>query len=148
MQFFSADPTQLDNARPEIMSMKKYFDRAKYFPKVLVTQNKPKLQQAFALASADTWSSRLIGLEDALQTPKIPDRMRRSFLISSSADTTDAVKKLLDEAFLEKYEELLFRVLYDFDDFFPYGITRANHQVIIFEKLDPLSLTKHVLSRL
>lgn len=148
MYSFSADTTQLGVVRPELGVMKQYFDTAKKFPKLLITQNKPIMQKAYLMVPADIWAHRLLGLEDALQSSRLSERARRALLVCDRSDMTPLVEKVLDEAFLGKYHELMDRVLYDFGDFFPYVIARTNPQLFVFEKMDRLELVEYVLRRI
>lgn len=148
MEIFSADVQQLDRVRPDILTMKTYFDRAKHFPRILVTQNRPIMQKAFLMTPAEVWGERMMDLQDALQASRANAFLRRNMVVARTSGMSDTVEKTLDEAFLGKYEELMARVVNDFHDFFPYQITRTNQHVMIFEKFDPLSMTKYVLGRL
>lgn len=148
MQSFSADVSHLSEIRPELTSMKNYFDRAKHFPRVLISQNNPELQKAYILVPADIWGERVMDLQEALQSSKLSTFMRRNIVVARRCGMSSLVEETMDNAFLKKYEELMNRVIYDFDDFFPYQITRSNQQVMIFEKFDPLSMVQYVLRRL
>jgi hypothetical protein len=58
------------------------------------------------------------------------------------------VDEVVDAAFLNKYEELMGRVMNDFRDFFPYKVARSNQRIMIFEKLGQLDLIEYVMKRI
>lgn len=140
--------TSLTTARPEVMTMKKYFDIAKHFPNRLITQNKPNMQRAYVSVPLDVWAERVLNLQDALQSSRNSNQVRRSIVIMKYTGMTDRVEEVLDSAFLDKYDELMHRVLYDFNDFFPYIITHTSQQVFIFEKMKDMDLISYVIKRL
>lgn len=147
MEQFSVDCSRLELVRPQVMQMKKYFDMAKCFPKYLITQNKPVMKKAFAMVPAAIWSERIYDLQEALQLSHASDWQRRVIVTARSSGMTDTVDRALDVAFLDKYEELMEKVLYQFDDFFPYAVSRTNRDLFVFEKMDSSQLVQYVLSR-
>ena len=147
MEFFSADNTRLNEVRPEIMSMKKYFDTAKHFPKYLITQNKPVMKKAFEIVPAAIWADRVCSLQDALWYTRGNDLERRIIITTTPSGMTTSVDKVLDIAFLDKYEELMIKVLHDFKGFWPYEITRSNRDLLVFEKMNNMRMVEYVLER-
>lgn len=147
MEQFSADSTCVDIARPKIMLMKKYFDMAKYFPQYLITQNKPVMKKAFTMVPAAIWAERIHVLQEVLQMSRASDLQRRSIITAHSSGMVDTVDDVLNIAFLDKYEELMEKVLYQFDDFFPYTVSRTNRDLFVFEKMNSMRIVEYVLDR-
>lgn len=147
MELISIDSTRLEIVRPQVMQMKKYFDMAKYFPKYLITQNQPSMKKAFAMVPAAIWAERIYDLQEALQLSCASDLQRRNIITARPSGMTDTVDHALDIAFLGKYEELMERVLYDFEDFFPYTVSRSNRDLFVFEKMSNMRIVEYVLER-
>lgn len=141
------DISRTSLAQPEVMGLKKYFEIAKRFPAVLVTQNKGAMQQAYVMVPIDVWTERMIDLQNALQSSKTNTTMRRNLVTLRSAGMSPLVDDVLDRAFLEKYDELMERIIYDFEDFFPYNVTATNQKSMIFEKMRDLELVQYVLKK-
>lgn len=148
MEHFLVNSNCLDISLPKIMSIKKYFDIAKCSPKYFITQNKPSMKQVFVTVPAATWAERVYSLQEALQTSRISDAQRRSIITSHSSGISDTVDNALNIAFLDKYEELMEKVLYGFDDFWPYQISRTNQNLMVFNKLNDMDLVEYVMKRL
>lgn len=143
-----ARPSLLQEVNPEVLMMKDYFNKAHSFPKQLVTQNQSRMQKAFLSVPQDIWFERVVDLQDALQAYRLPDVKRRAMVAGRSAGMSERIDQILDSAFLGKYEELIGRVLYDFDGFFPYAVSKVNQNLIVFEKMSALTLVEYVVKRI
>jgi hypothetical protein len=132
----------------EVLALKKLFESAKQFPQVLVTQNKGAMQQAYVKVPLETWAERVMDLQEALQCSRAGTLLRRSMVTFRSSGMTPLVDELLDKAFLDKYDELMERIIYDFNDFFPYNITATNPKVMIFEKMPDAEMVEYVIKKL
>lgn len=147
MDLFSTDSTRLDLIRPEIMSMKKHFEMAKRYPRFLITQNDAAMKKAFTMVPAEIWWERITDLQEALQLSGANDFQRRIIVTARSSGMSEAVDDALDAAFVSKYEEVMEKVLYSFDDFFPYTVSRSNRELFVFEKMSSLRMVQYVLER-
>lgn len=147
MNLLSADSTRLDLIRPEVMSMQKYFSMAKHFPKYLVTQNGKMMKKAFTMVPAEIWWDRLIDLQEALQLSGANDLQRRNIVTAHPSGMSSVIDVVLDLAFIHKYEEMIEKVLYNFDDFFPYTLSRSNQDLFVFKKMSNMKIVEYVLER-
>lgn len=145
---FSLSKDMADLGRPQIKSMEEYFSLSKAFPQVLVTHNRASMQRAYTSVPHDIWTERLLDLQEALQSSRNGEWARRGIVTRHPAhDMAPCVTKLLDKAFLAKYEELLLRVTHDFKDFFPYRVACTSPQLMVFEKLTHFELIECVMNR-
>jgi hypothetical protein len=137
-----------DRARPEVAMLQQYFSIAKKLPNTLVTQNHISLQEAYTTVPGDIWMNRVVDLELALQSSRNSEQARRNIVTRFPADNMAPwVTDLLDRAFLLKYEELIKRVKYDFNDFFPYHIAATNPKVMLLTKMSDTELINCVMTR-
>lgn len=148
MNQLSNELRQLGLGLTDHLAMKRYFDTAKCYPKLLITQNSPLMQHAYLMVPANVWSERILDLQDALQLSRSNEQSRRRMVLARGSGMTAHVDEVLDRAFLQKYDELLLRVKNDLNDYFPYRVSRTNQKLMVFERLDQFELINYVLRRL
>ncbi len=148
MAYMSRHSSIIDNVPPEQLEMLKLFNHANQLPKILVTQNSAVMQAAFMKVPQDVWMERLFDLQRALKANKTTEATRRFLVTARKSDMLPYIDELLDRAFLGKYEELIEKVRYDYDGFFPYKVTKISKQLLIFEKLEYAELVEYVLKAL
>jgi hypothetical protein len=134
----------MERYRADPAAMQKRFATAKQLPKYLITQNDPLMKKAFTLVPAVIWAGRINSLQNALQFSFSNDLHKRVFAPEHYSETSDT----LDVAFSNKYDELIGKVLYDFDGFWPYRISRTNQDLMVFDKLDDMALIEYVTMRI
>lgn len=142
------DIDQLGLGVNKLMEMGDYFTEAASFPKYLVTHSGAVMQKAYPLVPASVWGEKVTDLTRALQRAHENPAVRRMLVTAHPAEMTAEIDQLLDNAFLDKYDQLLGRVVNDFKDFFPYRVARSNQKLLVFERLDNLRLVEYVLQRL
>lgn len=148
MDYSHADMPQMGLSHKELFAMSDYLTKARHFPKILVTQNSAVMQKAYTMVPAEVWWERLHDLQDALHNYKGDAGVRRIIATGRASGLSPQIDSILDAAFIDKYEHLINRVVYDFENFFPYRITRTNQKLMIFEMMDDTRLIEHVLRRL
>lgn len=132
----------------ELGQMRSYFRESKNFPQLLVTQNSRFMQGVFLTVPQHVWTQRVANLELALQASRQGDAARRLIITESpTVDISLIAREQVNNAFLEKYEELMRRVKLDFQDYFPYHIKSTSAKVMLFEKMSELELVRYVLQR-
>jgi hypothetical protein len=128
--------------------LREYFREAKNFPQLLGTQNSRFMQQVFLSVPQHVWTQRVANLELALQSSRQGDTARRNIVTRPpTLGISLLAQDQLNNAFLEKYEELLHRVKLDVHDYFPYHIKSTSAKVMLFEKMSDLELVRYVLQR-
>lgn len=148
MAYLDTHSSILSNISPDKLELIKLFNKANQLPKGLITQNSLLMQAAFTKVPQDVWMERLIDLQIALKTKKSTEANRRLLVTARKSDMLPHVDQLLDQAFLQKYEELIEKVRYDFNGFFPYKVSLMNQQLLVFEKLEYSELLTYIFSHL
>lgn len=131
---------------PEHKVMLQLFSKAAKLPQVLFTQNSIAMQSAFMKVSQSVWMERLNDLQTALQARNTTEGVRRFLVICRNNNLRPRTEELLNAVFLQKYDELIDKVKYDYDGFFPYRITKMNQKLLVFEKLTHSELIEYILS--
>lgn len=128
--------------------IQEYFKEAKNFPQLLGTQNSRFMQNVFLAVPQHVWTQRVANLELALQSSRQGDTARRHIVTRPpTLGISLLAQEQLNNAFLEKYEELMQKVKYEFHDYFPYHIKSTGAKVMLFEKMSDLELVRYVLQR-
>lgn len=138
--------SELADKTVEVRMMQRYFKKVKDFPDFLVSHNNAFMQKAYLEVSQDSWMTRVLDLQQALQSFRNGEIARRRMVTQSPLENMSAsVRANVDQAFVQKYEELMPRVLNDFNDFFPYAIDKINPQVTVFKKMGQFELIEYVM---
>lgn len=137
---------ELADMTPEVKMMQRHFEKVKAYPDTLVSHNNVFIQQAFTTVSQEVWMDRVLDLQQALQSFRNSEVVRRRMVTQSPLpNISESLRKDLNKAFVQKYDELMPRVLNDFHDFFPYAIDRMNPQVMVFKKMSRFELIEYVM---
>lgn len=162
MAYMSTHSTTLSDVSPEHLALLKLFNKANLLPDILTSHNSALMQKAFLSAAQDNWKLHLQHLQEALQAKNTVEGTRKFLLAkldfysditepllvvipTGVAPTTDNTKRLLAQAFLEKYEELRDKIDYDYEGFFPYQVSDYNQYLLVFKKLPPEAITRYIL---
>lgn len=145
MNSHSDDIRQLGLGLSDRVLMQRRFQTAAKAPRYLVSHNSGIVQSAYRSVPADVWGERCLDLTTALQASRSDAHTRRTLVTLSPAGMSARVDQLVDIAFIEKYEQLMPRVLLDFEDFYPYKIHRTNEKLMVFARLSELELVEYVL---
>lgn len=131
-----------------LSDMQRYFEMSKKYPQLLVTQNDRKIREAYTAVSRNIWNYRIHDLEEALRCTGAAEQARRDVVTRNPVEMMPVwITDQLNEAFLQKYEELIPRVKNDFQDFFPYRISQTSPKLMIFEKMNQFELISCVMKR-
>lgn len=131
----------------DLISVGRDFREIKEYPLLLVTHNTPSLKRLFDQVTRTVWHERITDMELALQEQMASDYYYRILLRKLDSTGDPSLDRILNNAFMEKFEEIRLRVDNDFKGFFPYSIDHYDHRVMVFKKLEHLPLVKYVAHR-